>query len=107
MESQVAEKAPTRPPPSVETGADPETGVQYRETKEPPRKPAQHHTDGAFDGSFAGTLRNRSEVYVTPWYRRREYFFSGWTDAAIWRAAVSYLDARMHQLNNPSWTKWI
>ena len=44
--------------------------------------------DGAFEGSFAGTARMQEEVYILPWYRRREYFLGGWTDARIWRAAV-------------------
>lgn len=50
--------------------------------------PTHTHDDGAFDGSFAGTARRRTEAYVLPWYLRRQYFTEGWTDASIWRAAV-------------------
>ncbi|KAH6626783.1 aquaporin-like protein [Chaetomium sp. MPI-SDFR-AT-0129] len=44
--------------------------------------------DGAFQGSFAGTGRDTTIVSSRPWYRRREYYLSGWTDRTIWRAAL-------------------
>lgn len=95
MESRPTEKRPTAMPNNgTDPDPDPETGAQFHENRDEIRKPAQHHTDGSFDGSFAGTLRNRSEIYSTPWYRRRDYFLSGWTDASIWRAAVRLL--RLH-----------
>lgn len=40
-----------------------------------------------FDGSFAATARP-TETSPFPWYRRREYFLSGWLDIQIWKAAV-------------------
>jgi len=55
------------------------------------RQPARHNQDGVFDGSFAGSARLTTEVYVRPWYERKEYFTEGWTDASIWRAAVRFL----------------
>lgn len=51
--------------------------------------PQHKNLDGAFDGSFAGTGRQRTEAYVKPWYLRSQYFTEGWTDTSIWRAAVS------------------
>ncbi len=53
------------------------------------KQPAMHSNDGAFDGSFAGTIRGNTELYVRPWYRRKEYFTEGWADASVWKAAVS------------------
>ncbi|KAK3897224.1 aquaporin-like protein [Staphylotrichum tortipilum] len=50
--------------------------------------PGHRHLDGAFQGSFAGTARDITVVYVRPWYRRREYYLDGWKDAVIWRAAL-------------------
>ncbi|KAK3328300.1 aquaporin-like protein [Cercophora scortea] len=44
--------------------------------------------DGAFEGSFAATARDRPEASPTPWYYRREYYTGGWTDRTIWRSLV-------------------
>ncbi|KAH8881927.1 aquaporin-like protein [Thozetella sp. PMI_491] len=54
-------------------------------------QPITHRTDGAFDGSFGGTARANTVLPTAPWYRRREYFASGWSNASIWRAAVMEL----------------
>ncbi|KAJ9134660.1 Aquaporin-like protein [Pleurostoma richardsiae] len=82
---------PTRAGPEL----DPEAGLPEDEGMQSSasdgsdlRKPAHHNRDGAFDGSFAGTARRKTQVYVRPWYRRRDYFTEGWTDASIWRAAT-------------------
>ncbi len=52
------------------------------------RHPAEPNRDGLFDGSFARGATDPAYALL-PWYRRREYFTRGWTDASIWRAAVS------------------
>jgi hypothetical protein len=67
--------------------------------------PGHRHLDGAFQGSFAGTARDITVVYVRPWYRRRDYYLDGWRDAVIWRAAVGVklcLLSSMPPLTSPS-----
>jgi hypothetical protein len=51
--------------------------------------PVKKSNDGNFAGSFGGTARKITHCFVDPWYQRPEYFTHGWTDSAIWRAAVS------------------
>lgn len=49
-----------------------------------------HLTDIAkFDGSFAPTARPIEPLH-RPWYKDREYLVGGWSDPAVWKAAVRH-----------------
>jgi hypothetical protein len=78
----------------TELGTDLETDGSFTPQRrgklaDPGRAQRLANNDGAFDGSFAGTARQRTEVYVKPWYLRGQYFTEEWADPSIWRAAVS------------------
>lgn len=48
--------------------------------------------DASFDASFAPAGRPAVKSTV-PWFRDREYLLGGWTNASIWRSAVSFSES--------------
>ncbi|KAB5576007.1 aquaporin-like protein [Coniochaeta sp. 2T2.1] len=103
----VREEALSRPPNS---GWRPDA-VPETDERQPRRRRFSLHPDatemekgrkslnnnGAFDGSFAGTVRQKTSVYLLPWYLRKQYFTEGWTDPAIFKAGLVELFATAFQ----------
>jgi hypothetical protein len=92
LEKAPARTEPVTSTPKVASGADTETYRSRPGNGVSLRKPVEYQRDGAFDGSFAGIARSKTEFDVKPWYLRKTYFTEGWTNASIWRAAVSGLE---------------
>ena len=101
QQNAMTKEAMTEPPKvSWRRGSDPERDERFpdrgrrrfslrRDIPDTEKGTKRPNNDGAFDGSFAGTARHRTDAYVLPWYLRSQYFTDGWKDTSIWRAAVS------------------
>ncbi|KAK0732163.1 aquaporin-like protein [Lasiosphaeris hirsuta] len=73
---------------------EPATTPLFRaETSRTARSSATAHTMehtrvAAFDGTFAPEARPPFQPGTRAWYRKRDYFLSGWSNPAIWRSTL-------------------